>query len=107
MLLSSGVRVIMYNTNPLLKGMGDLTDNMENKLTKHNTENSNNVQHDPHHGFKQWGSCCTLFEFSVLCLVNLFSMLSVSSSMVLSSGVRVVHYLKTMGELTLTTWRTS
>ena len=25
--------------------MGELTDNMENKLTKHNTENSNNVQH--------------------------------------------------------------
>ena len=28
--------------------MGELTDNMENKLTKHNTENSNNVQHEPH-----------------------------------------------------------
>ena len=28
--------------------MGELTDNMENKLTKHNTENSNNptVQHE-------------------------------------------------------------
>jgi hypothetical protein len=45
------------------------------------------------HGFKHWGSCCTLFEFSVLCLVNLFSMLSVSSPMALGSGVRVVHYL--------------
>ena len=45
------------------------------------------------HDFKQWGSCCILFEFSVLCLVNLFSVLSVSSPMVLSSGIRVVHYL--------------
>jgi hypothetical protein len=60
--------------------MGELSDNMS-ELT---------------HGFKQWGSCCTLFEFSVLCLVNLFSMLSVSSLMALRSGVRVVH----MGELT-------
>jgi hypothetical protein len=69
--------------------MCELTDNMENKLTKHNTENSNNIQHE---------------------LVNLFSMLSVSLPMVLSSGVRVVHYLsflstrtpllKTIGELT-------
>ena len=28
--------------------MGEFTDNMENRLTKHNTENSNNVQHDLH-----------------------------------------------------------
>jgi hypothetical protein len=38
--------------------MGQLTDNIENKLTKHNTENSNNVQHELvsefTHGFKQW-----------------------------------------------------
>ena len=36
------------NVQQLLKRMGELTDNMENKLTKHNTENSNNVQHEPH-----------------------------------------------------------
>jgi Ni,Fe-hydrogenase I cytochrome b subunit len=105
--LSSGVRVVHYlsflccvqltcspccqwvhpwfsTRTPLLKCMGELTDNMENKLTKHNTENWNNIQQ---------GSCCILFEFSVLCLVNLFSMLSVSSHIGLSSGVRVVHYL--------------
>jgi hypothetical protein len=95
MALSSGVRVVHYlslctTRTPLLKTMGELTDNTENKLTKHNTENSNNIQHEPHSlkpwvnalttwqccqcqftlGFKQWGSCCTLFEFSVFCLVN-------------------------------------
>jgi hypothetical protein len=71
--------------------MGELTDNMENKLTKHNTENSNNVQHL----LKTLGELTVNMEnkFSELCLVNLFSMLSVSSPKVLSSGVRVVHYL--------------
>jgi hypothetical protein len=76
--------------------MGEFTDNMENKLTKHNTENSKLVLHvvsEFTNGFKQCGSFCTLFEFSVLCLVNLFSMLSVSSPMVLISWVRVVHCL--------------
>jgi hypothetical protein len=51
MVLSSGVRVVHYlsflksctTRTPLLKTMGEFTDNMENKLTKHNTENSNNV----------------------------------------------------------------
>ena len=53
----------MYNTNPLLKRMGELTDNMENKLTKHNTENSNNVQHEPHY-LKPWVNSLTTLRTS-------------------------------------------
>jgi hypothetical protein len=78
---------------------------MENKLTKHNTENSNNVQHEPH-CLKPWVNSLTTWVLSsgvrvvhylsFLCCVlfNFFSMLSVSSPKALSSGVRVVHYLE-------------
>ena len=52
----------MYNTNPT-KTMGELTDNMENKLTKHNTENSNNVQHEPH-CLKPWVNSLTTWRTS-------------------------------------------
>ena len=43
--------------------MGELTDNMENKLTKHNTENSNNVQHEPH-CLKSWVNSLTTWRTS-------------------------------------------
>jgi hypothetical protein len=85
MALSSGFRVVHYLSFLccFFKTMSELTDNIENKLTKHNTENSNNVQHEPH-CLKPWVNSLTTY---------LFSMLSVSSPKVLSSGVRVVHYL--------------
>ena len=43
--------------------MGELTDNIENKLTKHNTENSNNVQHEPHY-LKEWVNSLTTWRTS-------------------------------------------
>ena len=45
--------------------MGELTDNIENKLTKHNTENSNNVQHEPHY-LKEWVNSLTTWRTSYL-----------------------------------------
>ena len=51
------------SNNVLLKTMGELTDNMENKLTKHNTENSNNVQHEPH-CLKPWVNSLTTWRTS-------------------------------------------
>jgi hypothetical protein len=45
--------------------MGELTDNMENKSTKHNTENSNNVQHEPH-CLKSWVNSLTTWRTSSL-----------------------------------------